>query len=64
MSYLRKSYGYAANGKQTAFAGHIRKQTAIKRGFKSVTLTAIDMSGKGRGATSRHYAPAFEGMRD
>ena len=63
MAYLRKSYGYAQNGRQTAFNGHIKRETAIKRAFQSVTLVIFDTSGKGRGETKRFYWPDFEGMK-
>lgn len=62
MAYIRKTYAFK-NGKMTVFNGHIKKETAVKRGFESVTLSVHDMSGKGRGEDRRFYSPHFEGMR-
>ena len=36
------------NGKMISFAGHIKKETAVKRKFDYVSLVIIDTSGKGR----------------
>ena len=62
MSYIKKSYGHKG-GKMTTFAGHIKPDTAKKRGFDSVTLSIFDSSGKGRGQEKHFYAPDFTGMR-
>lgn len=62
MSYIRKSYGHKGK-KMTTFAGHIKPDTAKKRGFDSVTLSIFDSSGKGRGQEKHFYAPDFTGMR-
>jgi hypothetical protein len=62
MAHIKKTYAYKA-GKQTCFNGHITKETAVKRGFESVTLTILDTSGKGRGENRRFYAPDFAGMQ-
>ena len=61
MSYIKKSYCFKA-GKMTTFAGHIKADTAKKRGFDSVTLSIYDNSGKGRGQEKHFSAPDFEKM--
>ncbi len=63
MSYIRKTYAYTKNGKQICFNGHIKAETAKRRGFESVTLSVFDGSGKGRGENRHFYAPDFSGMR-
>jgi hypothetical protein len=45
--YIKKSY-CLKNGKMISFAGHIKKEIAIKRKFDYVSLVIIDTSGKGR----------------
>lgn len=62
MTYIRKSYCFKSD-KMTVIAGHIKKETAIKRGFDRVVLSIFDASGKGRGQEKRFYAPDFDGMR-
>lgn len=54
--YIKKSY-CSKNGKIISFAGHIKKETAIKREFDSVSLFIIDTSGRGRGEQRHFYSP-------
>lgn len=61
-TYLRKTYAYIKN-KQFVFNGHIKPETAKKRGFDSVTLAIIDFSGKGRSENRYFYAPDFSNMK-
>jgi len=58
--YIKKSY-CSTNDKGVSFAGHIKKETALKRKFMSVSLVIIDTSGKGR-SEQRHFYPPFEKM--
>lgn len=62
MAYVKKSYAFKGE-KMVTFAGHIKVETAKKRGFDSVTLIIHDTSGKGRGEERRFYAPEFTDMR-
>ncbi|WP_424195581.1 hypothetical protein ACMYR3_06300 [Ampullimonas aquatilis] len=62
MSYIRKTYAYTQDGKQVVFNGHITVATAIKRNFKTVSLSIHDASGKGRGETRTFDAP-FANMK-
>jgi hypothetical protein len=62
MAFVNKTYAYKQNGDQVKFNGHISKATAKKRGFRSVTHSIQDTSGKGRGQDRHFYGPAFEGM--
>ena len=61
MTFIKKTYAYKA-GKQTVFHGHIKAETAKKRGFDSVSLAILDTSGKGRGET-RRFLPPFNNLR-
>ena len=63
MTHSRKTYAYDHAGKQFIFNGHIKKETAQKRQFKSVTLAILDFSGKGRGESRRFYGPNFDNMK-
>ena len=60
--YVKKSYAFKA-GKQSVFHGHIKPETAKKRGFDSVTLSIFDTSGKGRSENRRFSGPEFTGMK-
>ena len=60
-TYLKKSYAFTGQ-KMTVFNGHIKRETAIKRGFDRVTLSIIDFSGKGRGENRRFDYP-FSDMK-
>jgi hypothetical protein len=65
MSYLKKSYCFKSTPTESSmrvYAGHIKKETAIKNGFTQVNLVIIDTSGKGRGETRIFYAPHFSRM--
>ena len=62
MSYIKKSYAFKGE-KMRVFAGHIKKETAIEKGFDWVYLAIIDTSGKGRGETRIFSGPEFKGMR-
>lgn len=55
-SYIRKSYAFK-DDRMIVFNGHIKSETAIKRGFSHVTLSIFDASGKGRGENRRFSYP-------
>lgn len=59
--YIKKSY-CSKNGKMISFAGHIKKETAIKRQFNYVSLVIIDTSGKGR-CEQRNFCTPFAQMK-
>lgn len=61
-AYDRKTYAYK-DGKQICFNGHIKAETAKRRGFHSVTLCVFDTSGKGRSEYRRFNGPEFKNMR-
>lgn len=61
MKYLKKSYAFSSE-KMRIFNGHIKKETAIKHGFKRVTLSILDFSGKGR-SENRYFSYPFDNMR-
>lgn len=63
MQYQKKTFAYRRDGKLITFAGHIKRETAIKRGFVEVCLAIVDWSGKGRGEVRRYYSPEFDGMQ-
>jgi hypothetical protein len=61
MAYIKKTYAFKGE-KMISFAGHIKADTAKKRGFDRVTLSIFDSSGKGRGQEKRFIGPGFHGM--
>jgi hypothetical protein len=61
MAFIKKTYAFKGQ-KMVTFAGHIKRETAIKRGFEKVTLSVFDASGKGRGENRRFSGPEFVGM--
>ena len=66
MSYLKKSYCFKNTPSGSAmrvYAGHIKKETALKNNFSQVVLTIIDCSGRGRGESRSFYAPFFPRMQ-
>ena len=66
MSYLKKSYCFAntpTGSKMRVYAGHIKKETAIKNSFNKVNLVIVDQSGRGRGENRSFHAPDFSQMK-
>ena len=66
MSYLKKSYCFknTPNGSyMRVYAGHIKKETAIKNNFSKVNLVIIDASGRGRAENRRFHATEFTQMK-
>jgi len=66
MSYLKKSYCFkhTPNGAyMRVYAGHIKRETALKHNFSQVNLVIIDTSGRGRGENRSFYAPYFVRMK-
>ena len=66
MSYLKKSYCFKktpSGSVMRVYAGHIKKETAIKNNFDKVNLAIIDASGRGRAENRRFFAPDFLEMK-
>lgn len=52
-TFTKHTYAWK-DERMVSFSGHIKRATAIRRGFDHVALVVRDWSGKGRG-DARHF---------
>lgn len=62
MTYKRYTVAQKIDKTVRIYAGHIKKETATKNGFLSVSLCIFDASGRGRSET-RYFLPPFDSLK-